>query len=328
VLELNISWSQLRSHTECRRKAHLQRQGKKAEMYDARVYFPGTVVDRAMRNWLNDEARRPGGMAAMIEGIAAHEEQYSRENGDGIVRWKHPRDCAEVIAFCQELVTKLEPLLYENVLPYEFEPAMRFRAPIEIPYLDGTKTVVHLTGEMDILVRDPGWVAMEGSLDSPPAPWQVLDLKATRDDSYWRKTMGQLVFYDIACFAMFQQFTHFTGLIQPMCKEQIVGIRVENQQRVEMMQRIISMAHDIWSDNFPVAPTTSPCSRCDVKHACTRFSPVGGRGDRIGLGMGIPSLSDLRDVAVDEAQAELPDFVPVMKDYGLDPDLVESLGLD
>jgi hypothetical protein len=320
-VELNISWSQLRSHEECKRKASLLRQKKKQEMYDARVFFPGTVVDRAMRAWLMDDNRQPGGMEKSVAEVMDREEQHSRDTGDGIVRWKYPADRAEVTTFCTTLVTRLEPILVERVLPFEFEPSKRFRAPIEIPYLDGTKAVVNLNGEMDILVRDPA--RLDGP--APLTPWQVLDLKATKDDSYWRKTMGQLVFYDIACFAMFQQFTYFTGLVQPMCKEPIVGVSVDNQQRVEMMQRIISMAHDIWKNNFPLADTTRPCQRCDVKHACERFNPVGGR---VGLGMGSPSLDELHNATVDPTQAELPDLAPP-KDYGgMDPDLMASLGLD
>lgn len=292
---LYLSWSQLRYFSECKRKGHLMRSGKKAVASDIRGYFPGTVVDRVMRSWLEDENRQPGGMVDHPDyGVAAtllREEQAAKDKADGIVRWKHPKDKREVAEFCAQLVHKLEPHLRELVLPWQFEPAHKFRIPVTIPYIDGTPAKVVLVGEIDILVKT----------EAEERPWEVWDLKATKDPGYWRKTLGQLVFYDIAVFASFEDYTSKVGLIQPMCPEPAPYLEVSNQQRVEMMQAIIAMAHDIWSENYPLAETTRPCFQCAAKNACPRFNPVGGK---LSLGVGMPSNADDLLEITDESESQ------------------------
>lgn len=270
---LYVSWSQLRHHEQCRQKAHLLRQNKKDPATNIRVYFPGTVVDRAMRAWLSDDDRKPGQMAASIQEVMDREEQSAKDTGDGIVKWKNRADRDEVRYFCIDLVKKLEPILYELVVPHQFEPSKRFKAPLTVPNHLNEPTEIFLVGEMDIL-----------SYIEAPNPWWVYDLKATKNDSYWRSTIGQLVFYDIACYLMFSSYTERVGLIQPMCKQPVVTIQVTNQQRVEMMQRILSMCRQIWNEDFKLAEDTRPCFMCAVKPSCSRFKPVGGKMQLIGAG--------------------------------------------
>lgn len=302
---LFLSWSQLRHQSECRQKAHLLRQGKKAKDTNIRVYFPGTLCDRVMRAWLEDEAREPGGMVTHPEyGVAAtlvREEQAAKDSGDGIVRWKSANDRREVAELCARALTYLEPDLREKILPVQFQPAKKFRVPVQIPDLQGNSTTIALVGEMDILAYDSEHVGNQ--------PWVIWDLKITKDDSYWRKTIGQLVFYDLAVFAMFGQYTSSAGLLQPLCKQKAVSIEIENQQRIEMMQRIIAMAHAVWREDFAIAPTTKHCYMCAVKNACPRFTPVGGR---MSLGSSpfaedlanLQPASDLLEYTVDDLLAE------------------------
>lgn len=261
--ELSLSWSALRSHDECKQKAHLTRMRRRSPTQDIRGYFHGTVVDRVMRDWLCDPQRSAGAMVGMVEQIADREEKAAIEAGDGIVRWKGVNDKKQMLGFCRELVVRLEPILEELVVPHEYEPAKRFKVPMTIPYLDGTPIQVSLVGEIDVLVRD-----------GQPR-WHVWDLKATKDDNYWRKTVMQLVFYDIAVAEMFGTgSTDSVGLIQPMCKQPVMRFQVTQDQRTELMGRVIRMAHDIFRKDFEPKKDSAGCTYCSVRHACTKFNPV------------------------------------------------------
>lgn len=287
---LYLSWSQLRYHSECRQQAHLLREKGKPPDANIRAYFPGTVCDRTMRSWLEDEGREPGGMVTHPEyGVAAtliREEARARDNGDGIVKWKSVRDRREVAELCATAVDRLEPVLRERVLHLDFQPAARFKVPVQIPDKAGQSVTIVLVGEMDLLCRVKGE-------EQATQPWQIWDLKITKDNSYWRKTISQLVFYDIATFAMFGQYTHRAGLFQPLCKDQTPNFEITNQQRVEMMQRIIGMAHKIWDKDFDLAEDTKPCFMCMVKNSCPRFKPVGGKLTIGPISQDIESLLEL-----------------------------------
>ncbi len=149
---LRISWSQLRNHTECRQKSYLIRSGKKSSAIDLRNYFHGMVVDRAMRRWLHDEGRQPQQMMTYVDECIDEEQAQAKHTAGGIVRWRNASDRADMRAFCVELCRRLEPLLYELVLPYPFRNGYRFTAPVQIPGPDGSPTVIHLVGEMDLFV--------------------------------------------------------------------------------------------------------------------------------------------------------------------------------
>lgn len=257
----------LRTHEECHQKAYLKRSGARNPATDIRGYFPGTVVDRVMREWLDNHERAPGGMAARVPEILEREEVVARETGDGIVRWKGQNDKLQVIRDCIECVTRLEPILNRLVLPHEFEPAKRFSVPLTVPGPYEEPVTIVLNGEMDLLTREAG------------ANWCVYDLKMTRDEGYWRKTVMQLVFYDLAVRAGFGKYSSRLALIQPMCKQQLVFLDTAELEslRNQMVARIISMIHDRVIGYVEPKATTENCAYCEVRHACIRFRPVGGR---------------------------------------------------
>lgn len=258
--KIGISWSALRSWEECHHRVKLQRSSKKNPAMDIRSFFHGTVVDRVMRAWLEDPDTPSGAMPLMVEEIMRIEELRAIETGDGVVRWKNKNDRREMLAFCKELVARLEPILYELVVPYDYEPAKRFKTPIIIPGLYGSPVQIYLVGEMDLLVK-------------PKDTFEVWDLKGTKNDSYWRKTIGQLVFYDIATRSMFGEATSRVGLIQPMCKLRVMEWSITERQREELMSRVISMVHGIFRKDWAYTEKTSICSFCPVNHACERFKP-------------------------------------------------------
>jgi hypothetical protein len=254
-----VSWSMLRAHETCHQKSYLIRSGRRSKAQNLRVFFGGMVVDRAMMRWLSDLDRQPGQMLAsideMIEVVAAD----AVENGDGVVHWKGADDRRHVRDFCRELVTRLEPILDTLVTPYEFEPAKRFKVPVTVPYLDGTPTTIILSGEMDLLVRNDGWV--------------VWDLKGTKDDDYYKKVLGQLIFYDLATMCLHRAKTRKVGLIQPMCREPVREWAVTDDARNTMWSRVLRYVEDIWRNEHTVKKSTKDCTWCEVKHACERYQP-------------------------------------------------------
>jgi len=257
-----ISWSSLRTHEECRQKAKLVRERKGNPSQNIRNFFHGNVVDRVMREWLDGDPPVPGTMSSFVARVMEEEEQRALDRKSGIVKWRDANDREEVLAFCQRLVVKLEPILERLVLPYDYDMGIRFKVPMLIPDPDGGKSHILLTGEMDLLVRQ--------AVDQ----WAVWDLKATANNDYWRKTVAQLTFYDIAVRAMYGKFPVEAGLIQPMCDQQVLPVSISGQDRVDLMSRIVLMAHDMWLDFAPIKDDGSNCSYCHVRHACERYKPT------------------------------------------------------
>jgi len=64
-----VSWSQLRKFTECAQSAKLVKTGHKSPTTDTRNFFHGNVLDAAQVEWLNDEGRQPGQMAARVRDL-------------------------------------------------------------------------------------------------------------------------------------------------------------------------------------------------------------------------------------------------------------------
>jgi hypothetical protein len=286
---LRLSWSALKTHEECRQKAFLVREGKSNQAKNLRSYYHGMVVDRIMRQWLADP--QPGAMPGMVDEAIDTGIAEARESGDGVVRWKHSEDRNEVRGYCKELVTRLEPILEKLVLPYPFQSALRFTYPTYMPYLgNGTAAEVHLVGEMDLLVRTPsGFV--------------VLDLKGTADDQYWRRCIGQLVFYDLAVLANSKEPTAHVGLIQPMCTNPLVTFVVDQDMRRDLWVRLMRMARQMWSGDRDCKETTSGCQWCEVRHACVRYAPD---ADALGFGPTLAAglrAAGLRAAATSEEKA-------------------------
>ncbi len=256
---VTISWSALRTHEECKQKAKLVRERKGNPTQDIRNFFHGNVVDRVMREWLEQDVRELGTMSSYVERVMEEEEKRALDRKSGVVKWRTATDKAEVLEFCQELVVKLEPILERLVLPHTWGTGVRFKVPISIPDPAGGKADIFLTGEMDILVKD---------LSGQYAIW---DLKATANNDYWRKTIAQLTFYDLAVRALFGSFPTEAGLIQPMCDQQVLPVTIQSQDRVDLMSRVVSMAHDMWRDYAPIRDDGGSCAYCHVRHACDRY---------------------------------------------------------
>jgi hypothetical protein len=258
---VRVSWSRLRAHDECPAMGALQRDFKPATQ-DIRNFVHGNVVDSCMRRWLAFDAPPPGWMLAQVDDVF---EEWMH-SGEGIVRWKHPGDKKETLEFCRELVTRLEPILAEYVLPFTWQPAVRFDVPVKVRHLDGSMREIRLVGEMDLLVQDR---------EKRIVVW---DLKGTKDDSYWRKVAPQLAFYAIAVLIMNGRLPYRTGLIQPMCTERVLPVTVTPQAIREMGTRIERVARDIWAGRLAPKESNEGCAYCPVHHACPKYALPAGRG--------------------------------------------------
>jgi hypothetical protein len=261
---LRLSWSRIRQHQECAAMGKLLRDHK-SPVTDVRNFFHGNVVDQCQRRWLSQPVPEPGWMLAHVDEIMAETEVHARESGDGVVRWRTATDKTEVRDFCRELVTRLEPILTEYCLPFSWDPAVRFEVPIQVTYLDGSLREIHLVGEIDLMVQDSS-----GRL----AVW---DLKGTRDDQYWRKTVGQLVFYAIAVKALMGRWPVMTGLMQPMCTQRVLPVSITPQAVRETWGAIERTAQDIWAGRLSPKADNDGCSYCPVHNACPKFR-VSGTG--------------------------------------------------
>jgi CRISPR/Cas system-associated exonuclease Cas4 (RecB family) len=223
------------------------------------MFFPGTVTDRVVRDWLaNDPERHRGAMPAMVAEIMEREEENEH------VQWRSLADRKEVLAECQEAVQKIEPSLRRLVVPYEYDVDFRFQSPLTVPHPDGGMETILLNGAMDIIVRD--------NKDR----WFVFDVKHTRNDDYWRKTEGQLSFYDLATQLMFGKGTAAAALLQPLCRERVKAFTIDNQRRAVLLQRLTRMAYEVFLEDFAPRKDSAPCKFCDVRHACSKFQPIAG----------------------------------------------------
>lgn len=265
--EISISWSRLKDWEECSERGYLLSRGFRSPVTDLRVFFKGTVVDRCMRKWLDLPDPPLGWMAEHVDLIFETEEREARETGDGIVGWKHPGDKAELREWCRRCVTRLEPTLVRYALPYYYEPAKRFRVPLKLPPGTGPSQVI-LNGEMDLLTmeRSPA-PDMTG-----PRRLRVWDLKATENKNYYQKVIGQLVFYDIACFAMFREWPLEVGIFQPMCEEPELPFTLTMNHRREMLARIERVAIQMWNKQHSPKVSNAGCDWCPVHHACPKFA--------------------------------------------------------
>lgn len=251
---------------ECRFKGKALAEGRKSPVAEYRVFFKGTATDRCMDAFLGLEKPQPGWMAAHMDEIFDREEVVVKETGDGVVRWRSNQERDQARAWCRECVTRLEPILFDLILPHAYEPHARFKVPLTIPGPDGQPRQILLTGETDLRTwREPG------------VPLSVDDLKATEDPGYWRKVTGQLLFYEIATWGMTGRWPEVSRLLQPMCAEPVLPFYFTADHRREMFKTICDVANDIWRDNLPPKKDSAGCSQCAVKHCCPKFSHGRGR---------------------------------------------------
>lgn len=259
---LSVSWSKIKTYEHCKQKAHLQSKGFKNPSANVRVFFRGTVTDRVLREWIQDPNRELGQMSSMVDEYIELCEQEHKTKGTGIVRWKSPTDKTESSEWCKELLTTLEPIMQEMVLPYvpHVSADKYYKARVTIPGLDGEPRDIQMVGILDILIDSPDFLA-------------IYDLKATEDESYWKKTIMQLVFYHIIIQSATGRTPNATALIQPKCVEQVKFLEITQQHELNLMEKVISYAHSVWREDFAPKESDAGCLNwCEFKNSCEKFN--------------------------------------------------------
>jgi CRISPR/Cas system-associated exonuclease Cas4 (RecB family) len=251
-----VSWSSLQRWEQCRQKDYLVRQRMASPLKDVRNFLAGNIVDRIQRDWLDNPV--PGVMHTWVDDYMERCIVESEQSGS--IKWRNKNDKSEIKKFCVDVTKALEPILTARVLPYEYEPAVRFYSPVKIRKPSGEVVEIVLRGEFDLLIRDPA-----------DGRYSVWDLKTTKDNDYWKKTLGQLVFYDLVIISMYGQPPKETGLIQPACDEQIKKFTFDNSHRSEMWARISAMVESEWNNDHEPKKDNTGCNFCEVQHACKKF---------------------------------------------------------
>jgi hypothetical protein len=258
---LKVSWSRLKTWEHCKQKAWLQSTGHRNPSGDVRVFFRGTVTDRILREWLQDDNRDSWSMADRVEEFVSLCQQEQLESGSGIVRWKSGTDKQESIEWCKTLLDNSVPLLNSLVVPYlpDVEADKHLKTDIIIPGLDGTPRKIQMIGILDIFIDAPELLA-------------IYDLKATENENYYKTTIAQLVFYHVMVKGKYRRAPSKTALIQPMCQEKIKPLEITEQHELNLMHKIIDYAHSIWRNDVSPKESDSGClNYCDVSHACEKF---------------------------------------------------------
>lgn len=206
---VEISWSKVR---------HLMgRRGPSGGRPNPNALLLGNMADAATRSWLANPAT-PLHMHVPRAATQAHED--AREEGRR--GWRSARDRQAAEERLTEVCGILQTTLENTVANHQFHAPWRFRVDVD---LDGTPAV--LVGEADFLV------IRDGAFD-------IYDLKMTADDDYWRATMGQLVFYDLAASISTGLTPGYSGLIQPLLEPPLLAFRFSDGERNQMWQHIIA----------------------------------------------------------------------------------------
>lgn len=226
-----------------------------------RIFLPGTVCDLVQRRWLDQDDPQPGQMVEMVEQVFAETVDLAESR----IHWRgNPiKDQQEVKDHCRNMVTKLEPWLIQNVLPYDWQPEFKFRAEMEIPYIcgDGVRAPVRMIGGIDIVVRDD------------QGKFRLYDLKITKDAGYIRSTLAQLIFYDLAWGILQEDFEacNHWGFVTPGLDEQFIPITVSQDDRRAMLSRIVKYAQGVWTDSWDPKADDEGCNWCEARNRCEKF---------------------------------------------------------
>lgn len=250
-----ISWSSLQRWELCRQKNHLILQGLAVPGKDVRNFLAGNVVDSIQKAWLDNPV---GNMADMVD--EHFEKSIASAQEKDTIKWRDKNDKRKIYLSCAKAVESLQPILEARVLPYNYEPAVRFYEPVNIRKPDGNTEEIVLRGEFDLLVQDPA-----------DGRYIVWDLKTTANNDYWKSSLGQLVFYDLVIISMYGVPPKKTGFIQPLCDEQVKEFYFDNSHRAEMWSRITAMMNSEWQGDHEPKLDNTGCSFCEVSHACSKF---------------------------------------------------------
>lgn len=270
---LSVSWSRLYEFEKCHQRVVFHMAGKGDTVKDGRRFVHGTLADRAVRRFLDQETEQlPGQMAQYVDElwdeICEHNDEYK-------IEWKGDpaEDRARVREIAKTVVNNLEPFLFARVIPFEYEPEFRFKVPLQIPDSRGMGRTIILNGGMDIAVREPDRISL-------------YDLKATTNENYISSgIMPQLIFYGIAWTLLFGDKVDNirAAFLTPYTQVQYHELNVTRADRAHLMSRIIRFANAIWDEQPPVCTTDKgECYFCNCKRICPLWANAFTQNDNDG----------------------------------------------
>lgn len=261
---LYVSWSRLYDYEKCHQRGWLHAHGKGDQVKDGRNFIHGTLADRAMRRWLEqNEEQLPGQMAQYVDDAW---EEHAIKSPEYKIRWRGDPidDQNKVRNLAKKVVNNVEPFLIARVLPFEYEPELRFRVPVKVPDYDGFQRTIVLNGGIDIAVRNPE----NGQV------W-LYDLKATENERYVQGgIMAQLIFYSVAWTLMMgtSPGDMTAAFLTPACKAQYHGLNITSDDRRHLLSRVVAYAQNYWREEQTPTDDKNECWNCDCKRWCPLFT--------------------------------------------------------
>lgn len=261
---IRISWSSLRRWEECGQK-FLRVAQRRTAPRDERIFLPGSIADRVMRAWLESDNPQPGQMPEMVRQMT---DKLLTDQSDPDhkkrVGWRgDPReDRRDIETFVVGVVEKLEPILMKYVVPYDYHPELRSHTYVRLPGYDGQLVWIKMVFGIDIAVRES------------PTYYSLYDLKATANKDYIAKTLGQGTFYDLSFGSWIgdsSQPKRF-GFIAPALEQQLHWATITDDDRRQMLSRIIRFVHGIQRHHFDPKEDDKGCSICEAKPSCVKFT--------------------------------------------------------
>lgn len=213
---VKISWTQLRKKYEKKTGGSGRSSGRSMQ----ESFFLGNTGDQLTRLWLE---RQDVQMSDLIpEAIEAASGGLSKKSGSD--KFLTPAKVKQIHSDFIAITKRLQPMLEDYILPFEYMVPHKFDSVLVIDDAE-----VHLVGEMDFFVWDENG-------------YGIFDLKITENPDYWRSTVAQLTFYDIAASAQQKGQLMSAGLLQPMCSESFLPVLISPQDRREMFMNIARLA--------------------------------------------------------------------------------------
>lgn len=261
--KMRVSWSRLKNWEACHHRTKLLIEKNRSKVIDGRVFLPGTLADRAMRAWLNNGKLtgkfEPGGMEEYLEGLW---DDHTGVGAEYTIKWKGDirKDKKVVLDKVLTCLRALEPILFEKVVPFPFQPEYRFTSTLGLKNSLGETVHVEVFGAVDVAVNY-----------GEEAGYGLFDLKLTEDKAYIESTLGQLIFYAIAFRGHTGVWPKEFAFWAPLMTPKIFPIDVTQDDIRYMQSRIISYCHGVWAENWELTADETECFRCPTKHACPRW---------------------------------------------------------
>lgn len=277
---ITLSWSRLSDWTTCKKRVKLFHDGKRQKFVNARNFLAGNLVDNTMREALTysavrDDAGRLVELSKEDFVLPLESKWYEIVNNpekNTVYKWQGDivTDQRRILKKAEKALDNLYPIVMDKLMGKRYIPEFRpsEMPPVGVPGPDGETYFIRLFLAVDMAVQ------VEEDKDDPDngiGKWGLYDLKTTEQDNYLKKTLPQLVFYDIAFQALTGSQPVEHALWAPLTKDPIKVVEVDDSHRRQVMDWIISYCHSVWAGEDEMTTDDTACYMCPTKAACPKF---------------------------------------------------------